>query len=63
MAVFMVGWLALTAVLVAIDGWFGFFSYTGNFPAFWVGRGTWRAIAVIAVAVLTGTARTAARPA
>jgi signal transduction histidine kinase len=62
MAVFMVGWLALTAVLVAIDGWFGFFSYTGYFLAFWVGRGTWRAIAVIAVAVLTGTAQNGGAP-
>src|ERR1700735_704425 len=34
MAVFLTGWLALTAVLVAIDGWFGFFSFTAHFLAF-----------------------------
>jgi signal transduction histidine kinase len=62
MAVFMTGWLALTAVLVGIDGWFGFFSFTGYFLAFWAARGTWRAVAVIAVAVETGTAQNGGVP-
>jgi signal transduction histidine kinase len=62
MAVFLTGWLALTAVLVSIDGWFGFFSFTGYFLAFWAARGSWRAIAVIAVAVLTGTAQNGGVP-
>src|ERR1700735_3209152 len=34
MAVFLTGWLALTAVLVSIDGLFGFFSFTAHFLAF-----------------------------
>ena len=62
MSVFMIVWVALTGVLVSTDGWFGFFSFTGYFLAFWALRGAPRAAAIIACAVLTGTAQSGGLP-
>jgi hypothetical protein len=39
MGLFIAVWLAITAVLVSIDGWFGFFSFTGPAAAHYLGAG------------------------
>ena len=38
MAMFLVVLLALTAALVTIDPWFGFYAFTCYFYAFWIRR-------------------------
>jgi signal transduction histidine kinase len=55
--VFFAGLIAIMTVMVVRDPWFGFFTFTGYF---FVGRlpyASWRVIAVIAVAVLTGSSQ------
>jgi signal transduction histidine kinase len=62
MAVFLSTLLALTATIVVLDPWFGFFSFTGYFFAFWVAAGRWRIVAVCVVAMITGTAQAGGLP-
>jgi signal transduction histidine kinase len=57
MAVFFVGFLALTAALVVRDSWFGFFSVPAYLFAFAILRWPWRLPGVAAVAVLAGIAQ------
>jgi len=57
MAVFFVGLVALTAVLVVRDSWFGFFTVPCYLFAFAVLRWPWRVAGVAAVAVLAGIAQ------
>jgi signal transduction histidine kinase len=55
--VFFAGLIAIMTVMVLRDPWFGFFTFTGYF---FVGRlpyPSWRVVAVIAVAVLTGSSQ------
>ena len=53
MAAFFAGLIALTAVLVVHDPWFGFFSFTVYFYAFWLPAGWQRVLGVCAVALIT----------
>jgi len=57
MAVFFTGFLAVTAVLVVRDPWFGFLTPAGYLFAFAVLRWPWRLAGVAAVAVVAGTAQ------
>ena len=57
MAVFFAGFLALLAVLVVRDSWFGFLCVAGYFYAFGVLPWPWRLGGVGAVAFLAGTAQ------
>jgi signal transduction histidine kinase len=57
MAVFFVGLVALAAVLVVRDPWFGFFTVPCYLFAWAVLRWPWRLAGVAAVAVLGGTAQ------
>ncbi|QKG19175.1 sensor histidine kinase [Actinomadura verrucosospora] len=57
MAVFFVGLLMITAVLVARDSWFGFFTPAAYIYAFSLLRWPWRLLGVAAVAVVAGTAQ------
>jgi signal transduction histidine kinase len=56
-AVFFTGLIAIMTVMVARDPWFGFFTFTGYFYVGRLAYGTWRILAVIAVAVLTGSSQ------
>ncbi len=57
MAVFFAGLVAIMAVLVVRDPWFGFFSVPGYLFAFAVLRWPWRLAGVAAVAALAGAAQ------
>jgi signal transduction histidine kinase len=57
MAVFFTGFIALMAVLVVRDPWFGFLAPAGYLYAFAVLRWPWRLAGVAAVAVAAGTAQ------
>jgi signal transduction histidine kinase len=56
-AVFFCGLIALMTVLVIRDPWFGFFTFSGYFFALAIPPGRWRLLAVLAVALLTGTSQ------
>jgi signal transduction histidine kinase len=55
--VFLTGLIAIMTVLVIRDPWFGFFTFTGYFFAARIPPGRWRLLAVLAVALLTGTSQ------
>ena len=57
MAVFFTGFVAIMAILVIRDPWFGFLTPAGYFYAFGVLRWPWRLAGVAAVAVVAGTAQ------
>jgi len=57
MAVFFTGFIALMAVLVVRDPWFGFLAPAGYLFAFAVLRWPWRLAGVAAVAIAAGTAQ------
>jgi signal transduction histidine kinase len=57
MAVFFTGFVALMAVLVIRDPWFGFLTPAAYLYAFGVLRWPWRLAGVAAVAVVAGTAQ------
>jgi signal transduction histidine kinase len=57
MAVFFAGLIAITAVLVVRDPWFGFFTVPGYLFAFAILRWPWRLAGVTAVALVAGTAQ------
>jgi signal transduction histidine kinase len=57
MAVFFVGFVALTAALVVRDPWFGFFTVPCYLFAFAILRWPWRVPGVAAVAILAGIAQ------
>jgi uncharacterized membrane protein len=61
-AVFFVVLIALMAILVFRDPWFGFFTFTGYFYAVELPPGLWRVLGVAAVAILTGSSQRAASP-
>jgi signal transduction histidine kinase len=56
-SVFFCGLIAIMTVLVIRDPWFGFFTFTGYFFALRIPPGRWRLLAVLAVALLTGTSQ------
>lgn len=56
-SVFFGGLIAIMTVLVIRDPWFGFFTFTGYFFALRIPPGRWRLLAVLAVALLTGTSQ------
>jgi len=58
MAVFFTGFVAIMAILVIRDPWFGFLTPAGYFYAFGVLRWPWRLAGVAAVALVAGTAQT-----
>src|ERR1700683_4413518 len=55
MAVFFTGFVAIMAILVIRDPWFGFLTPAGYVYAFGVLRWPWRLAGVAAVAVVAGT--------
>ncbi|GAA1313893.1 histidine kinase [Planotetraspora silvatica] len=57
MAVFFTVLIAIMAVLVARDPWFGFFTPAGYIYAFGVLRWPWEPVGVAAVAMVSGTAQ------
>jgi signal transduction histidine kinase len=61
MAVFFAGLVALMAVLVIRDPWFGFFTFTGYFYAYDLPPKP-RLLGVAAVAILTGTSQAGGLP-
>lgn len=62
MAVFFTVLIALMAILVFRDPWFGFFTFTGYFYAIELPSGTWRVLGVATVAVLTGSSQAGGFP-
>jgi signal transduction histidine kinase len=62
MAVFVVVLLALTAALVVIDPWFGYFAYSCYFYIYWADAGRWRTAAVCVVGLTVGTSQTGGLP-
>jgi signal transduction histidine kinase len=56
-AVFFAGIIAIATLLVIRDPWFGFFTFTLYFFALQIPPGRWRLLAVLAVALLTGTSQ------
>jgi signal transduction histidine kinase len=56
-AVFFCGLIAIMTVLVIRDPWFGFYTFSGYFFALTIPPGRWRLLAVLAVALLTGTSQ------
>jgi signal transduction histidine kinase len=56
-AIFFPGLLAIMTVLVVRDPWFGFFTFSGYFFALTIPPGRWRLLAVLCVALLTGTSQ------
>jgi signal transduction histidine kinase len=60
MTVFVVGLIAITAVLVIRDPWFGFFTPAGYFYSFRLLPWPWTLAGVTAVAMEAGTAQSAA---
>jgi hypothetical protein len=62
MGVYFTGLVILMSVLVYWDPWFGFFTFTGYFPAMRL-RAWWaRALGVAAIATLTGTSQAGGVP-
>jgi signal transduction histidine kinase len=57
MAVFLAGLVAIMAILVVRDPWFGFFSAAGYFYAFRLLPWPWEMAGIAAVAVVAGTAQ------
>jgi len=62
LAVYFIALIAVMAALVVTDPWFGFFTFTGYFYAYYLPNGKWRLLAVAAVAVVTGTAQNGGLP-
>lgn len=62
MAVFMAVLIAIMAILVIRDPWFGFFAAAGYFFAFRVLPWPWQLAGVAAVAIVAGTAQTSGLP-
>jgi len=58
MAVFLAGLIAIMAILVIRDPWFGFFAPAGYFFAFRVLPWPWQLAGIAAVAIVAGTAQT-----
>jgi signal transduction histidine kinase len=56
-SVFFIGIIAIAAVLIIRDPWFGFFTFSLYFFALKIPPGRWRLLAVLAVALLTGTSQ------
>jgi len=55
--VFFTGLIAIATVLIIRDPWFGFFTFSLYFFALKIPPGRWRLLAVLAVALLTGTSQ------
>ena len=49
------GLIAIMTVMIALSPWFGFFTFTGYFWVAEFPHASWRVLAVVAVAVLTGS--------
>jgi signal transduction histidine kinase len=62
MGVYFTGLVILMGVLVYRDPWFGFFTFTGYFPAMRLSAWWARALGVAAVATLTGTSQAGGVP-
>jgi hypothetical protein len=62
MGIFVVGLIAILAVLVLRDSWFGVFAIVGYLYVFAVIPWPWQLAAVAAVAVLAGTAQASGLP-
>ncbi|HEY1703020.1 MAG TPA: sensor histidine kinase [Trebonia sp.] len=60
--VYFTGLVILMAVLVYRDEWFGFFTFTGYFPAMRLSAGWARILGVAAIATLTGTSQAGGVP-
>jgi signal transduction histidine kinase len=56
-AVFFTGLIAIATVLIIRDPWSGFFTFSMYFFALKIPPGRWRLLAVLAVALLTGTSQ------
>jgi signal transduction histidine kinase len=62
MAVFFTAMIMVMALLVIRSPWFGFFTFTGYFYAYYIPVGKWRLVAVAAVALVTGTSQNGGLP-
>jgi signal transduction histidine kinase len=61
-AVFFTGVIAIATVLIIRDPWFGFYTFSLYFFALKIPPGLWRLLAVLAVALLTGTSQAGGFP-
>ncbi|MEP7026901.1 MAG: sensor histidine kinase, partial [Actinomycetota bacterium] len=62
MGIFFTVLVILMATLVIRDPWFGFYTFTGYFFAFWLPAGRLRVAGVCAVAAVTGTSQNGGLP-
>src|ERR1017187_7858931 len=62
MAVYFTAMIMVMALLVIRSPWFGFFTFTGYFYAYYIPVGEWRLLAVAAVALVTATSQDGGLP-
>ena len=62
MAVYFTAMIIVMALLVIRSPWFGFFTFTGYFYAYYIPVGRWRLLAVAAVALVTATSQAGGLP-
>jgi hypothetical protein len=62
MAVYFTAMIMVMALLVIRSPWFGFFTFTGYFYAYYIPVGRWRLLAVAAVALVTATSQAGGLP-
>jgi signal transduction histidine kinase len=56
-AVYFAGLIAIMTTMIALDPWFGFFTYSGYFLVYKLPFTSWRVLGIIVVAVLTGSSQ------
>jgi signal transduction histidine kinase len=62
LAVYFIALASVMAALVVTDPWFGFFTFTGYFYAYYLPNGKWRLLGVATIALITGTSQSGGLP-
>jgi signal transduction histidine kinase len=62
LAAYFIALALVMAALVVTDPWFGFFTFTGYFYAYYLPNGKWRLIGVATIALITGTSQAGGVP-
>jgi len=62
LAVYFTALALVMFALVVTDPWFGFFTFTGYFYAYYLPNGKWRLLGVATIALITGTSQNGGLP-
>ena len=62
LAVYFTALALVMFALVVTDPWFGFFTFTGYFYAYYLPNGKWRLLGVATIAMITGTSQNGGLP-